>query len=128
MALKGAELLFYPSAFSKARTYVWDLASRARALENGVFLVANNRSKEEFSKLSKDTLEFGANSKIINPKDMVLKELKDDEGFILAEIDLDEVKNQRENLPYLRDLNLKLNKKILKKFILKKEKKWQKKF
>lgn len=113
LALKGAELLFYPSAFGKVRAYVWDLASRARALENGVFVLAINRSKEEFSKLSEQNLYFGGKSKIINPKGEVLKELLEDEGYILENLDLDELKIQRETLPYLKDINLKLNQKIL---------------
>lgn len=118
LALNGAELLFYPSAFGKARTYVWDLASRARALENGVFVLAINRSKEEFSQLSKQNLYFAGRSRIINPKGEILKELIEDEGYILEEIDLDEIKNQRETLPYLKDLNLDLNQEILKKLTL----------
>ena len=35
LALKGADIVLYPSAFGKARRYAWDIASRARALENG---------------------------------------------------------------------------------------------
>ncbi|EAW7560766.1 carbon-nitrogen hydrolase family protein, partial [Campylobacter coli] len=35
------------------------------------------------------------------------------EGFIIAELDLEEVQIQRKNLPYLKDLNLKLNQEIL---------------
>lgn len=115
LALQGAELLFYPSAFGKARVYVWDLASRARALENGIFVLAINRSKEEDSKLSKQNLYFAGRSRIISPKGEILKEVFEDEGYILEELDLDALQTQREALPYLRDLDVKLNQRILEK-------------
>lgn len=31
LALQGTQILIYPAAFGVARSYVWDLASRARA-------------------------------------------------------------------------------------------------
>ena len=39
----GAEIIVYTSAFGKARSYAWDIASRSRALENGVYVLACNR-------------------------------------------------------------------------------------
>lgn len=115
LALQGAEIICFPSAFGKARTYVWDLASRARALENGVFVLAANRSGSEISKINNKTLTFAGKSKIINPKGEIIKEILEEEGFIVAELDLEEVQiqRQRQNLPYLKDLNLKLNQEIL---------------
>lgn len=115
LALQGAEIICFPSAFGKARTYVWDLASRARALENGVFVLAANRSGSEISKINNETLTFAGKSKIINPKGEIIKEILEEEGFIVAELDLEEVQiqRQRQNLPYLKDLNLKLNQEIL---------------
>lgn len=47
LALKGAEVLIYPSAFGAARAYNWDLLSRARAVENGCFVLACNHSGTE---------------------------------------------------------------------------------
>ncbi|EOG4014825.1 carbon-nitrogen hydrolase family protein [Campylobacter coli] len=113
LALQGAEIICFPSAFGKARTYVWDLASRSRALENGVFVLAANRSGSEISKINNETLTFAGKSKIINPKGEIIKEILEEEGFIIAELDLEEVQIQRKNLPYLKDLNLKLNQEIL---------------
>lgn len=43
LTLQGANLLIYPSAFGNARLYAWDIATRARALENGCFVIAANR-------------------------------------------------------------------------------------
>ena len=58
-------------------------------------------------------LSFAGKSKIINPKGEIIKEILEEEGFIIAELDLEEVQIQRKNLPYLKDLNLKLNQEIL---------------
>ncbi|WP_408941415.1 carbon-nitrogen hydrolase family protein [Helicobacter sp. MIT 01-3238] len=44
LALQGAEILIYPSAFGAARAYNWDLLSRARAIENSCFVLACNHS------------------------------------------------------------------------------------
>ncbi len=52
LALKGAEILIYPSAFGKARAYNWDLLSRARAVENGCFVLACNHSGKESANAS----------------------------------------------------------------------------
>ena len=102
------KILIYPSAFGKQRLYVWDLASRARALENGVFVLACNRSGKEVSKLNGKNLYFAGHSRIINPKGEIIKEIKDKSGVCVVNLDLNEVDLQRENLPYLRDLNLTL--------------------
>ena len=53
LALKGAEVLIYPSAFGKARAYNWDLLSKARAVENGCFILACNHSGTEVSNSSR---------------------------------------------------------------------------
>ncbi|EAL1419923.1 carbon-nitrogen hydrolase family protein, partial [Campylobacter coli] len=81
--------------------------------ENGVFVLAANRSGSEMSKINNETLTFAGKSKIINPKGEIIKEILEEEGFIIAELDLEEVQIQRKNLPYLKDLNLKLNQEIL---------------
>lgn len=76
--------------------------------------MAANRSGSEISKINNETLTFAGKSKIINPKGEIIKEILE-EGFIVAELDLEEVQiqRQRQNLPYLKDLNLKLNQEIL---------------
>ncbi len=118
LALQGAELICYPSAFGKARAYVWDLASRARALESGAFVLAANRCGSEISKLSGENLEFAGRSKIINPKGEILSELSEKEDISYAVLDITQVKAQREYLTYLKDLDLDLSQKMYAKFNL----------
>ena len=102
-ALKGADVLLCTSAFGRARDYVWDIASRSRALENGVFVVACNRCGQEA-----DT-SFGGLSRVVAPDGSLSAAAgADGEAIVSAEVDLDAVAVMRKTLPYLRDLNPKL--------------------
>ena len=97
LTLKGADILICTAAFGKERYYAWDLATRSRALENGVFLVASNRSGKEGEK------EFASHSRIVDPKGNILAEASQIDEVIVASIDLDDVVKQRRAVPYLRD-------------------------
>ena len=114
LALQGAEILIYPSAFGKARAYNWDLLSRARALENGVFVCACNHSGAESN--AKQTLEFAGDSRIIAPNGKIIAQATKLNEVIIANINLDEVKAQREKIPYLKDFDAKLTKRGFGKF------------
>lgn len=103
LTLKGAEVLIYSSAFGKARAYAWDIASRSRALENGAFVLACNRCGTEFDS------EFGGLSRIVAPNGAVLAGAgSEGEAVVTAAINLNEVAQQRNAIPYLRDLNSRL--------------------
>jgi predicted amidohydrolase len=100
LALRGAEVIIYPSAFGALRHYAWDLASRSRALENGLYVIACNRSGCE-----KGDTQFAADSRITNPKGEILAYASKDYDVITADVNLNEITKQREAIPYLRDLN-----------------------
>ena len=100
---KGADILIYTSAFGKARYYVWDTASKSRALENGAYVIACNRTGQE-----KDTV-LGGLSRIVAPDTTVLAATgADGDAVVCTEIDLDAVNAMRKTLPYLHDMNKKL--------------------
>ncbi|MBH0282472.1 carbon-nitrogen hydrolase family protein [Helicobacter pylori] len=111
LALQGAEVLIYPSAFGKARAYNWDLLSKARALENGCFVCACNHSGEETNAKLKQTLEFAGDSRIIAPNGKIIAQATKLNEVIIAEMDLNEVALQRQKIPYLQDFDTKLTKK-----------------
>ncbi|GAA7179651.1 carbon-nitrogen hydrolase family protein [Helicobacter pylori] len=111
LALQGAEVLIYPSAFGKARAYNWDLLSKARALENGCFVCACNHSGEETNPKLKQTLEFAGDSRIIAPNGKIIAQATKLNEVIVAEMDLNEVALQRQKIPYLQDFDTKLTKK-----------------
>lgn len=99
MMLEGAELLFVPSAWRIEDVDMWDLNLPQRALENlfftvGVNLVDNEQGMKLFGK-----------SKVCNPRGTVIKELPLNEAnaYAVVEIDLDDVRRQREEIPYLKD-------------------------
>ncbi|WP_310877467.1 carbon-nitrogen hydrolase family protein [Priestia megaterium] len=99
LTLKGANVLIYSSAFGSLRRYAWDIATKARALENGCFVIASNRTGTE-----KNETVFGGGSRIINPQGKVLTEATKEDEVIVAEIDLVQVEEQRKAIPYLLDL------------------------
>ncbi|GAA7710952.1 carbon-nitrogen hydrolase family protein [Helicobacter pylori] len=111
LALQGAEILIYPSAFGKARAYNWDLLSKARALENSCFVCACNHSGEETNAQLKQTLEFAGDSRIIAPNGKIIAQATKLNEVIIAEMDLNEVALQRQKIPYLQDFDTKLTKK-----------------
>ncbi|WP_154507208.1 carbon-nitrogen hydrolase family protein [Helicobacter pylori] len=111
LALQGAEILIYPSAFGKARAYNWDLLSKVRALENGCFVCACNHSGEETNDQLKQTLEFAGDSRIIAPNGKIIAQATKLNEVVIAEMDLNEVVLQRQKIPYLQDFDTKLTKK-----------------
>ena len=97
LALAGAEMILLPSAFGMPRLYAWDLATRSRALENGCYLIAANRIGRE-----KDS-EFCGHSRVVDPQGNVIVDAGLQETVIAADVDISEVHQQRERIPYLRD-------------------------
>ena len=115
LALKGAEILVYPSAFGKARAYNWDLLSKTRALENGCFVLACGLSGAAFDKNVNANLEFAGDSRVVSPKGEVLANASKLNECVLCEINLDEINAQRKALPYLKDFDTNLTKKAFEK-------------
>lgn len=90
LALKGADLLIVPTNWEKAYlTSVdtknqkdWDLVTRARAMDNCMYLVSANRIGLD------QTIGFFGRSNIIGPTgDAIAELLVEEEGLISAELD-----------------------------------------
>ena len=99
MALEGASILFYPGAFNMTTGPAhWELLFRTRALDNQVFCVgvapALNRDASYHS--------FG-HSIITSPWGEIIAEASENEELIISEIDLNEIKKIREELPLLKN-------------------------
>jgi predicted amidohydrolase len=96
-ALRGARLLFVPSAFTLAtgRDH-WEVLLRARAIENQVFVVAPN----QFGEAPPHYDSFGR-SMIVDPWGVVLATAPDGEGLAIADLDLAAQERIRESLPSL---------------------------
>lgn len=94
-------MIIYPAAFGRARYYVWDIQSKARALENGIYVIAVNRAG-----VDDNTVFLGGHSRIVAPDGSVLEEAdRDGEAVLVSEINIDKCLEARRTIPYLRDLN-----------------------
>lgn len=99
MVENGALALFYPGAFNMTTGPAhWELLFRSRALDNQVFCVgvapALNKQASYHS--------YG-HSIITNPWGEVIAQASENEELIISEIDLNEIKKVREELPLLKN-------------------------
>lgn len=98
LALKGAEIIFCPSAWRVQDEDIWDLNIPQRALENQLFLAAVNRYGHEG-----ELYMFGG-SKVADARGRIIAKSKEaSEEIIYAECDLDSSAIERQNLGYLRN-------------------------
>jgi predicted amidohydrolase len=97
LALRGAEILTVPSAFTLPTTRDhWEPLLRARAIENQCFVVAPNQIGEH-----PGGNRSGGRSLIVDPWGTVLACAPDREAAIVADIDLARLGAIRERLPTL---------------------------
>ena len=99
LAARGARVLTVPAAFTERTTAAhWEVLLRARAIENGVFVLAANQHGEHAP-----GIRSGGRSMIVDPWGTVLAQAPDeDEAVVLADLDLARVDAVREGLPVLR--------------------------
>jgi predicted amidohydrolase len=97
LALRGARLIFVPSAFTLAtgRDH-WEVLLRARAIENQVFVVAPNQVGR-----AEPHYESCGRSAIVDPWGVVLATAPDEECFVAADLDLEAQDRVRASLPSL---------------------------
>ena len=103
LALRGAQVLVMPIAFSvysdaQRRASIWEVPLRARAYENGVYVLASNRAGTEGARY-----HLG-HSMVVDPHGMIAARAGDqDAELIIHEADLDEVERARAAFPWWRD-------------------------
>ncbi|MBU2107941.1 MAG: carbon-nitrogen hydrolase family protein [Alphaproteobacteria bacterium] len=99
-ALAGANVLTVPAAFTRQTGEAhWHVLLRARAIENGAFLIAAAQGGQH-----EDGRETYGHSMIIDPWGRVLAEADHDEpGVIVAEIDTEQSAAARRKIPNLRN-------------------------
>jgi N-carbamoylputrescine amidase len=111
-ALKGAEILFYPTAigwhpaekaeFGPAQADAWQVMQRAHAISNGVFVMAVNRIGHEGP--ADGGIEFWGGSFAADPFGRILaKASPDREEILVVECDPKLVETTRQHWPFLRD-------------------------
>ncbi len=97
MALQGLEVLFCPAQWPKVRRAHWDVLTRARAIENQIFLAGCNSCG------AAGETKFGGGSAVIDPWGEVLARAGETEEILLAECDLAMLADVRERIPVFRD-------------------------
>ena len=97
LALRGARLLFAPSAFTAAtgRDH-WEVLLRARAIENQAFVLAPNQVGT-----APPHFDSHGHSAIVDPWGRLLADLPAGEGFVAADLHFAEQDRVRESLPVL---------------------------
>jgi predicted amidohydrolase len=97
LALEGAELVVVCANWEQPHTDEWRTYLLARAYENAVFVAAANRVGEEPS------YTFFGQSSIIGPRGEVYASVDElSEGYAVARVDLDEVRQHREETQILQ--------------------------
>jgi len=97
LAVRGAHVITVPSAFTLATTRDhWETLVRARAIENGCFLVAANQIGEHAP-----GLRSGGRSMIVDPWGVVLAAAPDAETHITADLDMGALLAIRGRMPTL---------------------------
>ncbi len=107
-ALKGAQVIFYPTAIgwyhgetpqdARQQRDAWMTMHRAHAIANGCFVVAINRVGTE------DDLKFWGTSFVCDPGGEVIAEASTDkEEVLVVECDLARIEELRRGWPFLRD-------------------------
>ena len=121
-ALKGAEILFYPTAIGWALTQddktneeqynAWQTIQRSHAVANGVPVVSVNRVGTEAG------VRFWGGSFIANAfGSLIYKASHDDEETTVTEIDINQSDYYRSHWPFLRDRRIDSYQPITKRFI-----------
>lgn len=99
MALNGVEILIFPGAFNLTTGPThWELLFRSRALDNQVYAIGVAPALDENASYN----SYG-HSIAVNPWGEVIEELDYSEELKIVEIDLDEIKRIREEIPVLKN-------------------------
>lgn len=99
LALRGAQVLCVPAAFTAYTGAAhWEVLLRARAIENGCFVIAPGQVAEHLP----GRVCFG-HSMIVDPWGVVLAQVEDGVGVCVADLDLARVGEVRSQIPSLQN-------------------------
>jgi len=96
LALKGAKIIFVPSAFISPRMDHWDILVRSAALQNLNYVVALNLFGEYKG------IKFFGRSMIVDPWGIPLSIASDKESIVYGNLDLEYLEEIRKHLPVFK--------------------------
>lgn len=113
MALKGAEVLIYPTAIGfdendsleerEKQLNSWKTIQKSHAIANGIPLICVNRSGVECAKNSTGKIHFWGNSFICGPQGEIIYQASEQEESAVTKIIMSQSETVRRNWPFLRD-------------------------
>lgn len=99
LTLNNADLLIFPGAFNYTTGPAhWKLLLRSRALDNQVYVLACSPASDKNSNYN----AYG-HSMVVDPWGTVIVEAKTSQEIIYANLDLDKIKELREQIPVLKN-------------------------
>ena len=129
MALKGAEMLIYPTAIGwfdedsedekKRQCDAWETIQRGHAIANGLPVISVNRiGKEEDNHKVLDGIRFWGNSFVAGPQgEIIVRASHDQEEVLIVDVDLKRGEHVRRIWPFLRDRRIETYGDLTKRFI-----------
>lgn len=129
MALKGAEMLIYPTAIGwfdedaedekKRQCDAWETVQRGHAIANGLPVISVNRiGKETDNHNVLDGIRFWGNSFVAGPQgEIIVRASHDKEEVLIVEVDLERGEHVRRIWPFLRDRRIETYGDLTKRFI-----------
>lgn len=129
MALRGAELLIYPTAIGyessdsteeqQRQRRAWQTVIRGHAVANGLPVIAVNRvGHEEDPSGQTNGIQFWGTSFVAGPQgEIVYEACDDDEESIIVEVDMDHSEQVRRWWPFLRDRRIEEYEGITRRFL-----------
>ena len=101
-AFNEADIIVNVAAWPKAFTDEYVTLAKARAIENQIYFVSSCLT----GKIN-ETFDFSGNSCVIDYRGKVVSGLNEEEAILCVDIDIDEMKQYRKQLPILKDTKLK---------------------
>ncbi len=117
-ALEGAQILFYPSAIGSepdrpgySSAEAWRTVIRSHAIANGIFVAAVNRVGVE------DEMTFYGESFVADPFGEILVRGGAEEEVLIADLDLERIRELRDLLHFLRDRRIETYRPLLERLV-----------
>lgn len=129
MALKGAEILIYPTAIGyessdtpeeqERQREAWTTVQRGHAVANGIPVIAVNRTGHEADPSGQTKgISFWGSSFVAGPQgEMIFRAPKDEDASVVLDIDIAHSEQVRRWWPFLRDRRIDRYGEITKRFI-----------
>lgn len=103
-AFNGADIMVNMAAWPSAFVDEYVTLSKARAIENQVYFISSCLT----GKIN-ESFYFSGNSQVCDYKGKIVSKLEKEEQVLYAEIDIDEMKQYRKQMPILKDTKAKYN-------------------